>query len=103
MIGGARLLDTAQCEPCGLIGVALQPQSPRKEDSRHYFRGDLKANDAPVIRSNRSNRSGEYAFEPASRARLIAQMMLRDAKHSLAEQFSEWSGGADRRDAESLG
>jgi len=102
MIGGARFLDAAQCDPCGLIGIALQPQSPRKKGARHYSRGDLKVNDVPVIGSNRSNRSGEHTFEPGSGAWLIAQMMLRDTKHSRAKQFGERFGRAHQQCAEPL-
>jgi hypothetical protein len=76
MIGGAGLLDAVQCDPCGLIRVALQPQSPRKKGARHYLRGDLEVNDVPVVRSNRSNIRGQHTFELASGAWLIAQMML---------------------------
>jgi hypothetical protein len=104
MIGGARLLHAIQCDPCGLIRVALQPQSPRKKGARHYLPGDLEVNDVPVIRSDRSirsNISGGHAFEPRSGAWLIAQMML--SKHSLAKQLAERFGRAHGRCAESVG
>jgi hypothetical protein len=44
--------------------------------ARHQLRADLKGNHVAAVRNNRSNMSGEHAFEPASGAWLIAHMML---------------------------
>jgi hypothetical protein len=84
VIGRASLLDAALGSAHCLIRKPLQPQDPCKEDARHHPRIDLKANEVrPVIGNDVIS---EHALDMAPRAGLVAQIMLRDAGRSLADQ-----------------
>ncbi len=83
-IGRSCVLDAAFGCAHRLIRKSLQPQNPRKEDARGHPRVELKANAVrPMVGSDVIS---EHAFDMAPRAGLVAQKMLRDADHSLADQ-----------------
>jgi len=62
----------------------LQPQNPREKGACHHRRIDLEADDLPPTIG--SDIIVERMFEMPPRFLLVAQQMLRDTDHLLADQ-----------------
>jgi hypothetical protein len=84
VIGRASIFDTALGSAHCLSRKPLQPQDPRKEDARHHPQVDLKANEVRFGIGN--DVISEHALDMAPGVGLFAQIMLRDAHRSLADQ-----------------
>ena len=84
MLCGPRIIDTVFGFADRAIGKALQPLDSRKMDAGRKPRVELQANELPFM----AGRSGlcERPFNMASRALLIAKVVVRDRDHSLADK-----------------
>ena len=63
---------------------ALQPQDSRKMDAGRNPRVELQTNELPLVAGR--SRLGERPFDMASRAQLVAKIVMRDADHPLADK-----------------
>ena len=84
MLGCARIGDATFGFAHRLIRKALQPKNSRKMDTGCNPRVELQANKLPFM----AGRSGlcERPFDMASRALLIAKVVVRDRDHSFADK-----------------
>jgi hypothetical protein len=84
VIGRASIRDAGIGCAHRLIRKSLEPQNPRKERARHHPLLERKGNDVRPL--GKRNIVIEHVLETAPRARLVAEVMLRDPNQSLADQ-----------------